>query len=60
MRRRQKVDTGGTPERLRTYRPEDWPGAECHPECAYWEAVAAWTEQHPDHGPDAPWHPELI
>lgn len=67
MRRRRPVGTSG-PGRLVEYRAEDWQGVGCHPECAYWAAVSAWMEAHPEDdlllepgaGPDAPWHPELI
>ena len=41
------------------YRAEDWPDAECHPECAFWAAAFAYLETHPDAeimGPDQPWH----
>lgn len=64
MRRRQRRDSEA-PDRLLTYRPEDWPGA-CHPECAFWEAVEAWQAEHPgadlalEGAPDLPWHPERI
>lgn len=68
MRRRTRVDE--TPEHERVpvalldYRRTDWVGRGCHPECAFWEARAEWTEEHgvdawPDivaQGPDVPWH----
>jgi len=54
------------PPQLLTYRPEDWPLG-CHPECSFWEAVFAFTDDNPDielpgnwSGPDTPFHPELI
>lgn len=64
MRRRRPQDDG-RPVWL-DYRPRDWAGKGCHPECAYWEAVDSWRSEHPDAelppgvGPDAPWHPEQI
>lgn len=63
MRRRPKPEAD-RPVWL-AYRPEDWTGKGCHPECAYWEAVKVWRDEHPDGdvptgGPDTPWHPELI
>lgn len=66
MRRRQPLEEAGPPARLLAYDPADWPAPECHPECAFWAAVQAWREAHPDAdlatfgGPDAPWHPELL
>ena len=71
MRRREKPahPTNTPPAKLMHYNPSDWPEAECHPECAYWEAWQRWDEKHPDYdtpletiinGPDTPWHPELI
>lgn len=58
MRRRRGQDEQHPP-RLLTYRAEDWPDADCHPECAFWAAVFAYLETHPGAevvGPDLPWH----
>lgn len=69
MRRRGKVGEDPTPAHLRVYDPRDWPNPACHPECAFWAAVEAWDEAHPEaddaplvltDGPSVPWHPELI
>lgn len=66
MRRREKVDPDGAPASLTRYREADWVGVGCHPACAFWEAVEAWLEAHPDgdvevvDGPDVPFHRELI
>ncbi|WP_256842566.1 hypothetical protein [Ornithinimicrobium cryptoxanthini] len=65
MRRRRPVDDE-RPSWLLHYRPQDWTGKGCHPECAYWEAVDQWQAAHPDidlppgTGPDAPFHIETI
>lgn len=64
MRRRRPLEATG-PRPLVEYRAQDWPGV-CHPECAYWQAVADWQAEHPEADldlrcpPDPPWHPELI
>jgi len=65
VRRRADPDAGRWPDWLTRYRADDWPTG-CHPECAYWAAVAAWREQHPGEelptlpGPDVPLHRELL
>lgn len=67
MRRRVPPESApgyGVPARLLHYDPQDWPDPECHPECAYWAAVGAWQELHPEDdlfdgistGPDEPFH----
>ena len=69
MRRRPSPEGAANtpPRRLLTYSAADWPNADCHPECAYWDALRAFMDAHPeadwplDHrGPDQPWHPEWI
>lgn len=68
MRRRPKDPADSPwPAWLVRYRPEDWSRRGCHPECAYWEALSQWNDTHPanpvelaEHGPDGPWHPELV
>ncbi len=71
MRRRRPPEgaPGTIPRHLRHYDPRDWPNPECHPECAFWEAVEQWDTEHPDpegtvlelpEGPDVPFHPERI
>jgi len=67
--RRRQSDTGASsvPLRLTRYDPGDWPDAECHPQCAFWDAVRDWHGTDPDSswsieggGPNAPFHPERI
>lgn len=69
MKRRPHPDESGVPARLRRYDPADWPAPECHPECAFWQAVHEWREARPPdddttleiaNGPAEPWHPERI
>lgn len=66
MRRRPSA-VSTAPAALMRYDASDWPNPTCHPECAFWDAVSAWTAEGPDDdsllgvdGPDGPWHPELI
>lgn len=65
MRRREKVDPNGAPAQLLRFDAREWPDG-CHPECAFWAAVFAWLDAHPDgdleviDGPDVPFHPESI
>lgn len=44
--RRPTEDT--FPDELRRYRPEDWTGRGCHAQCAYYEALHQWIDDHPD------------
>lgn len=70
MRRRPRIgdrNADPLPPELETYRPQDWPEHDCHPECAYLAAVSAWLDERPDwtwppdwHLIDEPWHPERI
>lgn len=64
MRRREKPTD--TPAEIARYRAADWPTG-CHQECAYWAAVIAWKDTHPDGAldldpaaPNTPFHMELI
>lgn len=62
MRRREADPNRTWPSWMVTYNPADWPKDACHPECAYWEAVEQWQQQHPDAElpevmPDGAWHP---
>lgn len=70
MRRRRPPEAEGrAPSHLTRYNPADWPKPHCHPECAFWEAVEQWHDEHPADptaaleiidGPDVPWHPEWL
>ena len=64
MRRREKKNPLGIPERLLRYVAEEWPDG---PQ-AFWDARMAWLDAHPqsevpfppDNGPDVPFDPSTV
>ena len=67
MRRRVREAAPGVvlpPAELLEYDRADWIGRGCHPECAFWQARAEWTDEYGGdawpsvvaYGPDVPWH----
>lgn len=56
MKRRTITAPVLSPDRLRRFRPEEWRGIGCHPECAFRAALRRWQDDHNGQQP-AVWQP---